>query len=75
MGNFLARWDKKVNFWKFLEIFRNFRKILRKLRNHMILAYFSKDLTNFAVIFRPFGRKCKLWEIFEKSFKNFQKIS
>ena len=39
----------------------------------MILAYFSKYLTNFAVIFCPSGRKCNCWEIFQKSFKIFQK--
>ena len=73
MGKFLASLDEKVNL---LEILRNFRKFfLRKLRKCMIFAYFSIDLTNFAVIFPPFGRKCKLWEIFQKFFKHFQKIS
>ena len=37
----------------------------------MILAYFSKELRNFVVIFRAFGRKCKLWEILRKFFKKF----
>ena len=35
----------------------------------MILAYFSKDLTNFAVIFRPFGRKTQIVGNFSKIFK------
>ena len=37
----------------------------------MILAYFSKNLTNFAVISCPFGRNCKLWKIFQNFSKNF----
>ena len=39
----------------------------------MILAYFSKELRNFVVIFRAFGRKCKLWKILRKISKNCQK--
>ena len=63
-------WTKNLIYWKFWENFRNFRKIfVRKLRKCMILAYFSTDLTNFAVIFRAFGRKSKLWKIFQKFFK------
>ena len=77
MGKILARLDEKVNL---LEILRNFSKfsenfLKENCEKYIILAYFSEDLTNFAVIFRQFGRKCKLWEIFQKSFKHFQKIS
>ena len=37
----------------------------------MILAYFSKNLTNFVVIFRAFGRKTQFVGNLEKIFKKF----
>ena len=39
----------------------------------MILAYFSKDLTNYAVIFRAFGQKKQTVGNFEKTFRKFSK--
>ena len=41
----------------------------------IILAYFSKDLTNNALTFHPFRRKTKFLGNFKKSFDNFQKSS
>ena len=40
-----------------------------------ILAYFSKDLTTHALIFRVFGRKTIAWEILEKILKIFDENS
>ena len=50
--------------------FRNFVKhFLRKLRKCIILAYFSKKLSNNALKFCAFGRKCKLLGTFERILK------
>ena len=43
-------------------------KFLRKLRKRIIFAYFSKSLTNHALIFCAFGRKT---QIVGKYFENF----
>ena len=56
--------------------FRKFLKIfLRKLQKIMILAYFSKELTNHALDFCGLGPKTqivgKFWEIFRKYSKIF----
>ena len=46
---------------------RKFSKgFLRKLRKGIILADFSKDLTNHALIFCAFGRKIQFIGNFEK---------
>ena len=68
--DFLRVWTKNKSYWKIWEKFRNFSKnLLRKMRKCIILAYFSKNLTNYALIFRAFGRKTqivgKCWENFE----------
>ena len=69
--SFLSGWTKNAICRKF---FRKFSKrlqqnFLRKLRKCIILAYFSENLTNHALIFRAFGRKTqidrKFWENFE----------
>ena len=56
---------------KFLGIFDRFLKIYKKLylenfEKSIILAYFSKNLTNRALIFRAFGQTRKLLRNFEK---------
>ena len=56
-------------------IFESFQKILKKLRKCNILAYFSKNLTNHALIFRWFGRQTQFVGNFHKIFENFQKFS
>ena len=58
MRKFFARLEEKHNV---LEILRKFSKyFLRKLRKCIILAYFSKKLTNHALIFCAFGRKTQI---------------
>ena len=42
------------NFLKFA------KKFLRKLQKCIILGYFSKNLTNHALVFRAFGRKTQI---------------
>ena len=64
--NFLRLWTKNTMYWKFWE---NFRKLL----NMHYFSIFSKDFRNHAFIFRAFGRKHNLLEIFEKIFENFHK--
>ena len=51
------------------------KNLLRKLRKCTISAYFSKNWTNHALIFRAFGRKTQSVGNFEKIFENLQKIS
>ena len=72
MGKFLAPLDEKVNFRKFCEILGKSKENCEK---YIILAYFSKDLTNFAGIFRPFrikkqivGNFSKIFQIFSNNF-------
>ena len=70
--NLLCVWTKKTMYWKFWENFRKFWKsFFGKLIKCIILAYFSKSLTNHVLIFWAFGRKNNLQKIFEKIFKNF----
>ena len=46
-------------------LFENFQKIsLENCEKCIILAYFSKKLTNHALIFRAFGRKTQFAENF-----------
>ena len=57
-------------------IFANFQTdFLRKLRKCIILAYFSKNLTNHALIFRAFGQKTQFVGNFEKMLKMFDEKS
>ena len=61
------------NYKKFM---RKFSKMfLRKLLKCIILAYFSKTLTNDALIFCAFGRKTQIVGNFEKIFENVQNFS
>ena len=65
-------WTKILIAWKFGEIFRNVSKIfLRKLRKIHDFSLCFKRFNELSVIFRPFGRKCKFPEIFQKSFNKF----
>ena len=68
--NFL-KYSKNISkyFRKFLKIF------LRKLQKRIVLAYFSKNLTNHALIFYAFGRKRQCIGNFEKIFENFKNFS
>ena len=61
---------------KFWENFRKFSKnFLRNLQKCIILAYFSKNLTNHSLIFCALGRKAqivgKFWENFESFWWKF----
>ena len=57
---------------KMLGNFEKFSKnFLRKLQKCIILANFSKDLTNYALVFRAFGRKTQIVGNFENFSKNF----
>ena len=51
------------------EFSKIFKKFIEKRAKWIILAYFSKNVTNNALIFRAFGRKTqrvgKYWEDFE----------
>ena len=56
-------------------IFEDFQTIsYENCKKYIILAHFSKKLTNHALIFLAFGRKTqssgKFWEIFERFYKN-----
>ena len=44
------------------EFSKIFKKFLRSLLKCIILAYFSKDLTNHQLIFREFGGKTDCWK-------------
>ena len=64
--NFLRVWAKKHK----LEILKQFSiNLLRKLLKCIILAYFSKHLTNHELIFCAFGRKTHCWEILRKFYR------
>ena len=59
--NFSRLWTKNTICWEILRNFRKFSKdFLENLENSIILAYFSKNLTNNALIFRAFGRKLQI---------------
>ena len=61
------------------EILRNFRNFSKNssenFEKSIILAYFSKSLTNHALIFRAFGRKLQIVGKFEKSLEIFDENS
>ena len=50
---------------------RNFKISQENREKCIILAYFSKNLTNHALIFGAFGRKTQFVGNFEKIFKKF----
>ena len=66
-----SRLDEKHTVATFRENFRKIWKIFtKKLRICIILAYYSKNLTNPALILCAFGRKRQLIGIFRKFSKN-----
>ena len=72
--------DNEKYIGNFEKIFENFEKFSSEnCQKCIILAYFSKHLTNHALIFARLDEKCKLWKIlrkFSKIFKNYiQKIA
>ena len=65
-------WTKKTIYWKFSEHFWKFWKIFfRKLLKCIILAYFSNQLTNYALIFCAFGRKTQIVGILSENLEIF----
>ena len=75
----MSVWKKDTIYWKFWDYFRKFWKdFLRKWQKCIILAYFSKYLTNHALIFPARGRKTqivgKFWENFEDFWWKFYRI-
>ena len=72
----MARLDEKQKLLRnFARIFESFQDFFRNLWKCIILAYFSKNLTNHALIFCAFGRKCKLLGNFEKILEIFDENS
>ena len=72
--NFLRVWRKTQFIGNSERTFDSFKKIfLKNLRKCIILAYFSKHLTNHSMIFRAFGPKCKLLGNFENSWWKFHR--
>ena len=68
----MAKHGRSQNFFLGGTLFENFQTyFLIKLRKCIILAYFSKHLTNPALIFRAFGRKTKIVGKFWEKFANF----
>ena len=62
MRSIFARFDKKRYLQAIFEkVFKNITKnLLIKIRKCIILAYFSKNLTNHAFNFCAFGRKTQI---------------
>ena len=56
-----------------MKFWENFQKISSENCKKIILAYFSKNLTNNALNFCAFGQKTQFVGNFEKIFENFIK--
>ena len=68
-GQFLRVWTENAICRKIK------KKFVRKLQKCIILAYFSKNLTNPALLFCAFGRKWQFIGNFEKISEKFEKFS
>ena len=57
--------------WKFLrKLSKSFKNYLKNMLKCIILAYFSKDLTNHSLTFCAFGRKTQILGTFWEKFEN-----
>ena len=72
LAQFVRVWTKNVIYRK---NYREFSTLFLRKMLKMILAEFSQNLRNHALIFCAFGRKRQFIGNFEKIFENFEKIS
>ena len=69
-------WRKNTKCWETLrELSKLFKKSLQNSVKMLILAYFSKDLTNSCVHLSLFEKNANCWENFEKILKIFDENS